>query len=189
MANPITPNVSGPPQVAVGSIEEGMVVPSVPLLSLMDARLRSLEIQLMRSEEARAELKASLMAIINERDARYTERFESSNIALAAALSAQKEAVAAALSAADRAVLKAEIAAEKRFDGVNEFRQTLADQQRTLMPRSEVEVINKAMTDKIDLLTAGWTQLRTAKAVNTEWIGYALGAAGILYGIFKASGH
>lgn len=42
-----------------------------------------------------------------------------------------------ALSAADKAVSKAEIATEKRFEGVNEFRQTLADQASRLMPRQE----------------------------------------------------
>ena len=42
-----------------------------------------------------------------------------------------------ALAAADKAVTKAEIATEKRFEGVNEFRQTLADQASRLMPREE----------------------------------------------------
>jgi hypothetical protein len=42
-----------------------------------------------------------------------------------------------ALSGADKAVSKAEAATEKRFDAVNEFRQTLADQAASLMPRAE----------------------------------------------------
>jgi hypothetical protein len=42
-----------------------------------------------------------------------------------------------ALAAADKAVTKAEIATEKRFEGVNEFRATLADQAARLMPREE----------------------------------------------------
>lgn len=42
-----------------------------------------------------------------------------------------------ALTAADKAVNKAETATEKRFEGVNEFRQTLADQASRLMPREE----------------------------------------------------
>ncbi len=44
-----------------------------------------------------------------------------------------------ALAAADKAVTKAEIATEKRFEGVNEFRQTLADQAARLMPREEAQ--------------------------------------------------
>lgn len=42
-----------------------------------------------------------------------------------------------ALAAADKAVTKSEIATEKRFEGVNEFRSTLADQAARLMPREE----------------------------------------------------
>jgi hypothetical protein len=44
-----------------------------------------------------------------------------------------------ALAAADKAVTKAEIATEKRFEGVNEFRATLADQAARLMPREEAQ--------------------------------------------------
>jgi multidrug resistance efflux pump len=52
---------------------------------------------------------------------------------------AQKEAVTAALAAADRAVNKAELASEKRFNSVNEFRAALNDSARLLMPRAEAE--------------------------------------------------
>ncbi len=38
-------------------------------------------------------------------------------------------------ASSDKAILKAEEAAEKRFDGVNEFRAQLGDQQRTLIPK------------------------------------------------------
>jgi hypothetical protein len=80
-------------------------------------------------------------------------RFETQNLAVAAALAAQEKAVAAALAAADRAVAKAEMAAEKRFESVNEFRSALADNFRTLMPRSESEQALKALTEKLDALT------------------------------------
>jgi len=79
-----------------------------------------------------------LMALKEERDA---ERFK-----------AQNEMNGLALAAADRAVTKAENAAEKRFEGVNEFRNTLADQQRTLMPRTEVELALNALKDDVRLL-------------------------------------
>lgn len=54
-----------------------------------------------------------------------------------------------ALSAADKAVTKAEVATEKRFEGVNEFRQTLADQAARLMPREEA--LSKFTTVEKDL--------------------------------------
>jgi len=52
---------------------------------------------------------------------------------------AQEKAVLSALAASDRAVNKAEMASEKRFDSVNEFRAALNDSARLLMPRLEAE--------------------------------------------------
>lgn len=106
-------------------------------------------------------LTRSLDEKLEAMDLRYQQRFEAQSKALEAAfqsqqqamqaaLAAAKEAVSAALAAADRAVQKAETASDKRFEGVNEFRATLADQQRTLMPRAEVDIIVRGLTAKID---------------------------------------
>jgi hypothetical protein len=65
---------------------------------------------------------------------------------------AQEKAVTAALAAADRAVGKAELASEKRFDSVNEFRAALSDSSRLLMPRSEAEQGMKSMEEKLNSL-------------------------------------
>lgn len=54
--------------------------------------------------------------------------------------------------ATEKAILKAEGASERRFEGVNEFRNTLSDQQRTLMPRSEVEVMRDSMAERVNAL-------------------------------------
>ena len=51
---------------------------------------------------------------------------------------AQERAVEFALSAARTATEKADLASEKRFEGLNEFRQTLVAQQATLITRTEV---------------------------------------------------
>lgn len=41
----------------------------------------------------------------------------------------------------DQALTKSELASEKRFEGINEFRQAMLDQQRTYMPRQEAELV------------------------------------------------
>ena len=89
----------------------------------------------------------------NEADKRYEQRFIAQQVAVQDALLAQEKSVSAALVAADRAVLKAEVSSEKRFDAVNEFRATLADQAATLMPRSEAESRFGTMNDKLTELT------------------------------------
>ena len=119
-------------------------------------------------------LKEHLEALIDANDQRYAQRFD-----------AQEKAVAAALSAADRAVLKAEAAAEKRFEGVNEFRQTLADQQRTLMPRAEVEVLRATSEKDVGELKKRLDTLTAERAgVKGGW-GYAVGLIGAIIGLLS----
>jgi hypothetical protein len=79
--------------------------------------------------------------IMDERDQRYMERFR-----------AMDEKTSLALSASEKAVGKAEMATEKRFDSVNEFRAQLKDQASTLMPREESTVKFAGVESKIDEL-------------------------------------
>jgi hypothetical protein len=93
---------------------------------------------------------------------------------------AQEKAVQAALASADRAVAKAEMAAERRFDSVNEFRSTLSDQARLLMPRSETEQALKSLTDKIDILTSRVNQRDDrGRGMGDVW-GFIVGAIGVV---------
>jgi hypothetical protein len=94
----------------------------------------------------------TLRVLIEANDLRYSQRFAAQSEALSAAFTAQQNAVNAALTAADRAVLKAESASEKRFDAVNEFRASLADQSRLLMPRAESEQASKTLKEQMDKL-------------------------------------
>lgn len=80
-------------------------------------------------------------SLLAQMEKKYDERFNS-----------QKELSSLALASADKANTKAENATEKRFEGVNEFRNTLADQQRTFIPRSEVDIIVGGLNDKIRIL-------------------------------------
>jgi len=131
----------------------------------------------------------TLHALMNERDVRYEQRFQAQQKALQDALLAAEKAVSTAMASADRAVLKAENAAEKRFEGVNEFRATLADQAARLMPRQESEVSLAAMREKID---AALIRVNTMEANkhgatdNTKMLLAALGAAVAVAGLFLA---
>lgn len=105
--------------------------------------------------------------------------------AVRTAFSAQKGAVDAALAAADRAVLKAEVAADKRFDGVNEFRGTLADQQRTLIPRAEVVVMMTSLSDRVDAISKQMEKIHAERAGILGGWGYAVGVAGFILTLFS----
>jgi hypothetical protein len=137
-----------------------------------------------------------LTTLIASNDTRYGQRFEASQSALNTALIAQKTAMETALTAqklavdtaqaaADRAVTKAELAAEKRFESVNEFRNTLADQQRTLMPRSEAEILFKSLTDKIESNTRSLNAVANQKTGAQHLWGYVIAAIGILIALSR----
>lgn len=68
-------------------------------------------------------------------------------------LDSQAEKVALALASADKAVSKAESATERRFEAVNEFRQTLSDQAALFATRKEVEQLVGSNAEKIASLT------------------------------------
>ena len=71
--------------------------------------------------------------------------------AIRAAFEAQKETVTVALTASDKAALKAENAFEKRFDGISELINNIAQQQKDFMPRQEAESKFTSMNARIDL--------------------------------------
>lgn len=112
---------------------------------------------------------ANVNTLIDANDKNYNQRFE--NVI---------QATTAALNAADRAVNKAEFASEKRFDAVNEFRATLADQQRNLMPRNEVEILIKGLNEKIDSLNITTISRQSKDTGQKEGIGIVALVAGVV---------
>lgn len=64
-------------------------------------------------------------------------------------LTALDRATQVAMTAAKEAVNKAEIASEKRFESVNEFRGQLADQAARFIGRAEVEAIVNGVKENI----------------------------------------
>jgi hypothetical protein len=113
------------------------------------------------SKVAMLSIKAAVEASQVAADLRYQQRFEAQSDALAAAFLSQQtamqtalktaqEAVQAALAAADRAVSKAELAADKRFEALNELRQMLNDMVATLFPRTEAVQQFKTVSEKIE---------------------------------------
>jgi hypothetical protein len=162
------------------------------------------------SERARSSICTHYDVVIHEIDRRYEARFLASEIAVSTSFSAQEKAISAALAAASAAVNKAEVASEKRFESVNEFRAQLGDQQRTFMPRAEVEVIVralnealssaltqlrsmipraehesavKALTDKYDALVSRFDRIDNRNQGGQQVWGYVFGAVGVMVGI------
>lgn len=100
--------------------------------------------------------------------------------AIGAALIAVKEALTAAHASSEKAIFKAEEANEKRFASVNEFRSTLADQQKTLATKIECDYKFLAMEKKFDEISA-WsrsTDLKFGGYLTMQvWANYTEGTA------------
>jgi hypothetical protein len=77
------------------------------------------------------------------------ERYATQTKALDAAFKAAEQAVAVALANAEKATGKAEMAAERRFESVNEFRKALTDQTATFIPRAEYDTAHAALSDRV----------------------------------------
>lgn len=93
---------------------------------------------------------------------------------------AQQVAMRAALEAAEKAVGKAEVAAEKRFDGQNEFRQQLGDQASTFISRVEHEATVLRLSERIqELSDRANRQEGKGAGVNASW-GYLVAAVGLI---------
>ena len=91
-----------------------------------------------------------LIALYEERDRRYEDRFKAQEVAVAAALAAAEKLTAAAFAASKEAILKAEASQTGVNERSNEFRGQLADQAATLMPRRETETLVTSIRELIE---------------------------------------
>lgn len=84
------------------------------------------------------------------------------------------KAIKSALDAQKEAVTKAEIANEKRFDSVNEFRGQLSDQAANFFPRREADVRFKSLEKELDDLRG------TRREGVSSTVGVLFGIAGLV---------
>lgn len=110
-------------------------------------------------------LKAHYDAILRERDRRYEQRFADA-----------ETATRAALAAAEKAVTKAEASADKRFEGVNEFRQALSDQTATFITRTEALALTERNAERVQELTNRVNQMEGHGSGLSAGYGYLIAA-------------
>jgi hypothetical protein len=104
------------------------------------------------AEDEPIPMREFLERIVDERDRQYDMRFRAAEIAVQAALLAQKEAVTSAFAASEKAIIKAEEAQKDYNLRSNEFRGQLDDQAKLLMQRAEALGLFKAHDDKLEAM-------------------------------------
>ncbi len=107
-----------------------------------------------RLDELRADMHRDTVAV----EQRIHQRFDLQERAVQSALVAQEKAATAAAQVAREAISKADSATEKRFEGVNEFRQALSDQTARFIMRSEYTSAHEALMDRCTKLERAQSQ-------------------------------
>jgi hypothetical protein len=108
-----------------------------------------------------SDLRLSVRQQADDQKAMLNERYETQTKALDAAFKAAEQAVAVALANAAQATQKAEAAADKRFESVNEFRQSLADQTRLFLTRTEYDSAHTSVLERVNQLSERMAVLPT----------------------------
>jgi hypothetical protein len=109
-----------------------------------------------------------IATIFNEREIRYQQRFD-----------AQTTAINAAMAAAEKAVTKAEIAAEKRFELLNELRIGVATKEEV----TALEKLITALKDELNLIRTLMSETKGKSTGLKDGYGYLLGAGGLALAI------
>jgi len=139
----------------------------------LEGRISELETGVALNSLAQSKDLEAVKCKIESNDRLYNQKFISTT-----------EATTVALDSADKAVNKAEVATEKRFEGVNEFRATLQDQQRTLMPRAELEVTISGLHDRIEKTENRLTRQEGLKSGISQGWGWVVGIIGLVIAIY-----
>ncbi len=95
-------------------------------------------------------------------------------------LEATRREMAITNDASEKAIAKAEAANEKRFAGVNEFRQQLSDQAKEFMPRELAESQFADMHKEINLIRQGQNTSEGKSLGSASTLGYLIAVATIV---------
>lgn len=125
-------------------------------------------------------LRASFVQRLEEVDRRVAQRMDMERSRLEVQVEASREALTVALRAVSDATTKADLATEKRFESVNEFRDQLKDQAGTFIPRIETEQRLTQLSTRLDELRSNDTQRSARSAGSTALFGWVIGGIGAL---------
>jgi hypothetical protein len=119
-------------------------------------------------------LREHILALIDEHDTRYEQRFG----ALIESQRMAKEAVATALLAQERQVAKAEEINDRRFETFTTARRATDEMTRQMMPRIEAEARGHALDEKIAEINARIDRTEGRSGGLSAGWGYLVGAIG-----------
>ena len=120
----------------------------------------------LRHQQRLVETDSRIRQRFEELDLRYHQQFDHLRTKFGESARAAEKSVSVALESAEKAVTKAEMANEKRFDSVNEFRAQLRDQASTFIPRPEAEQRMSQLSGRLEELRDN-DALRTGRSAGS----------------------
>lgn len=135
-------------------------------------------------EGPRINVDASILsnaAQIHAVDLRLNEKIIALDRVMEEKLEAQSNLVNQRAESAERAIAKVEVATEKRFENVNEFRGQLKDQAATFMSRVEIESRFNANVERITRLESSRDNLTGRFAMLGLALSFGLTVVGLIF--------
>jgi hypothetical protein len=118
----------------------------------------------MKQDKLVEEKLKTILTLIEGNDKNYLTKFEDSKEAVTAAIIAQKLAVDSAFVSSQEAIRKSEVAIDKHFDSVNEFRKTLSDQTKSFITFADHESLRREFLALADRNTKDIKELQLTGA-------------------------
>jgi hypothetical protein len=128
-------------------------------------------------------LKEHVLALIDLHERSTAQRFDDRDIRFQQRFEAQTQAINAALLSTKEAVVKAETATERRFENVNEFRQTLSDQATQFVTRTEFDAVRVAGEERIRDLTTRLDKAEGKSGGYNAFYGWMIAGAGLIVSV------
>lgn len=104
----------------------------------------------------------------NQRERDIAQQFTAAREAVQVAMESQNKAAAISIVVAKETVENLRLSYDKRFEGVNEFRQALSDQTNTFIPRLEFSTSHQSLEDKVDTLASRLDKIEANKVGSEE---------------------
>lgn len=128
-------------------------------------------------------MQTSLHERINEGDHHLRQHIDQQVVQIQGALDAARRETGIIHAASEKAIQKAEAASEKRFEGVNEFREQLSDQAKDFMPRELADAQLAELRKQISDLQRGESKTEGRDAGSDKTLGYLIAASTLVLGI------
>jgi hypothetical protein len=162
------------------AVEAERVIMRAEMERYRDAAKELIEIKIDKVDDASTARYLDLETTAREQVTRIDQLLAEMDKRVAGQIAAQAHVMDLSLAAAKEAVAKADVAYEKRFDNVDEFRKQLSEQAHSFLPRREYEAVHQQLLDRVNGMSRVLDVVVGQKEGHSQVWGFIVGAGGII---------